>query len=48
MAKPDVRERYVQMGMVPVIQSPQQAADFMARELAKWTKVVKDANIQLE
>ena len=48
MAKPVVRERYIQMGMVPVVNTPQQAADFVAREMAKWTKVVKDANISLD
>ena len=48
MAKPEVRDRYVQMGMVPVVNTPQQAADFVSREMAKWTKVVKDANISLD
>ena len=47
MAKPEVRDRYVQMGMVPVVSTPQQAAEFVSREMAKWTKVVKDANISL-
>jgi tripartite-type tricarboxylate transporter receptor subunit TctC len=36
------------MGMVPVIATPQQAADFVARETAKWSKVIKEANIQLQ
>ena len=48
MAKPAVRDRYIQMGMVPVINTPQQAAEFVARETAKWTKVIKDANISLD
>lgn len=48
MAKPVIREKYAQMGMVPVIASPQQANDFVNRELAKWAKVIKDANIQMQ
>ncbi|HXC39459.1 MAG TPA: tripartite tricarboxylate transporter substrate binding protein [Burkholderiales bacterium] len=47
-SKPALRERYAQMGMVPVIATPQQAADFVARETAKWMKVIKEANIQLQ
>jgi len=48
MAKPEVRDRYVQMGMVPMVSTPQQAAELSSREMAKWTKVVKDANISLD
>lgn len=48
MKKSVVRDRYLAMGMVPVVHSPQQASDFVARELAKWTKVVKDADIRFE
>lgn len=47
MKKASLRERYVQMGMVPVIQTPAQAAEFVARETAKWAKVIKEANIQM-
>ena len=48
MAKPAVREKYLQMGMVPVINTPQQAMDFVTRETAKWAKVIKEANIQMQ
>jgi tripartite-type tricarboxylate transporter receptor subunit TctC len=48
MKKPSVRERYVQMGMVPVIRTPAQTAEFVARETAKWGKVIKEANIQMQ
>lgn len=47
MKKPSVRERFVQMGMVPVIRTPGQTADFVASETAKWGKVIKEANIQM-
>ena len=48
MAKPAIRERYIQMGMVPVINTTQQATDFVTRETTKWAKVIKDANIQMQ
>ena len=48
MAKSAVREKYLQMGMVPVINTPPQTMDFVARETAKWAKVIKEANIQMQ
>lgn len=48
MAKATVRERYLQMGMVPVINTPQQATDFVLRETAKWDKVIKESKIQMQ
>lgn len=48
MRKPVVRDRYIQLGIVPVINTPQQAADFVSRELAKWARVIRDANIQMQ
>ncbi len=38
---PDVKERYASLGAEPLYGSPEQAADFIKRELEKWAKVVK-------
>ena len=48
MGKPVLRERYLQMGMVTVINTPQQTTDFLTREMAKWAKVIKEAGVKIE
>jgi tripartite-type tricarboxylate transporter receptor subunit TctC len=45
---PDVRERLLSQSTEPVGNSPQEFAAFMKSEYAKWAKVIKAANVQLE
>ncbi|MEY2662374.1 MAG: hypothetical protein RIQ35_691 [Pseudomonadota bacterium] len=40
---PAVRERYAAMGAEPVGNSPEQFANFIKSEIAKWTRVVKES-----
>jgi len=44
----DVRRRFLDQGVEPVGGSPAQFSDHIKAEIAKWAKVVKDANIQPE
>ena len=44
----DVRERLASQGAEPIGNTPEQFTDQMKRDLAKWAKVVKDANIRLD
>jgi tripartite-type tricarboxylate transporter receptor subunit TctC len=44
----DVRRRFMDQGVEPAGGSPAQFADHIKAEIAKWAKVVKDANIQPE
>jgi tripartite-type tricarboxylate transporter receptor subunit TctC len=44
----DVKKRFVDQGVDPVGGPPSQFADHIRGEIAKWAKVVKDANIQPE
>jgi tripartite-type tricarboxylate transporter receptor subunit TctC len=44
----DVRRRFLDQGVEPAGGSPAQFADHIKAEIAKWAKVVKDANIQPE
>lgn len=43
-----VRERYLVLGIEPVGSTPEQFADQIRADLARWEKVVKAANIRLE
>lgn len=44
----DVKKRFADQGVEPVGGTPRQFADHIKSEIAKWAKVVKDANIQPE
>ena len=45
---PDMRERLSQQGAEPVGNTPEEFAGVIKRDLAKWSKLVKDANIRLD
>ena len=45
IAMPDIRERLISTGADPVLSSPEQLADLLARDLAKWGKLIRDNNI---
>ena len=45
---PDIKERLLSMGAEPVGSTQEQFAAFIKSEVAKWGKVVRDANIKAE
>jgi tripartite-type tricarboxylate transporter receptor subunit TctC len=48
VALPDVKGKLAAMGFEAVANSPEEFAAQIERELPKWAKVVKDANIKAE
>mgnify|MGYP001564594235 CR=1 FL=1 len=48
LKKPEVDERLRATGMEPAHNTPEQFSQFIARDLAKWVKVVKAANIKVD
>ena len=48
MALPDVREQLVRQGLIPVTSTPGELAALIKADLARWGKVVKDANIKVD
>lgn len=45
---PQAKERLAQIGMDPVGSTPEEFVSFLRTEIAKWSKVVKEANIRIE
>ena len=46
--RPDVRDRFIQLGIEPVGNSPEQFSQFLRDEVAKWAKVIRAANVKIE
>ena len=46
--RPDIRDRFVQLGIEPVGNSPEQFSQFLRDEVAKWAKVIRAANVKVE
>jgi len=45
---PDVRKRLIDLGFVPVGNTPQEFAQVIKFQVGKWSKIVKDAGIRAE
>jgi tripartite-type tricarboxylate transporter receptor subunit TctC len=48
VAEPDVKERFAALGFEPVANSPDEFATQVKSEIAKWGRVVRDADIKAE
>ena len=48
LALPEVRSRMLPLGADPKTNTPQEFAAYIAAEIAKWSKVVRDAGISLQ
>jgi tripartite-type tricarboxylate transporter receptor subunit TctC len=48
MRRPDNRERFAQLGMEPVGSSSAELTVFLKNEVAKWAKVIKEANVRID
>jgi tripartite-type tricarboxylate transporter receptor subunit TctC len=46
--RPDVRERFTQLGIDPVGNTPAEFQLFLRDEVSKWAKVIRDANVRIE
>ena len=45
---PDVARKFADLGADPQFGSPQEFAQYVADDLAKWTRVAKDAGLKAE
>jgi tripartite-type tricarboxylate transporter receptor subunit TctC len=46
LQQPEMRERFLSINMVPVGGPPDEAADFVKREIARWAKVINEAGVK--
>jgi tripartite-type tricarboxylate transporter receptor subunit TctC len=44
----DIKDRFNQIGIIPVGNNPEQAAKFLEEEVAKWAKVITTAGVKAE
>ena len=45
---PDVKQRLEALGFAPVANTPEEFGDRLKTEMARWGKVVRDANIKAD
>lgn len=48
LKRQDIRDRLLQIGIDPVGSSPAEFDQFLKAEVAKWAKVIKDANVRID
>jgi tripartite-type tricarboxylate transporter receptor subunit TctC len=45
LQRPDIREKFAAFGAEPFSTSPKEGQQFLASEVARWTKVIRDEKI---
>ena len=48
MAMPDVREKFTNIGADPLIMSPEEFTTFIRKDIEKWAKVAKAADVKVD
>jgi tripartite-type tricarboxylate transporter receptor subunit TctC len=48
LKQPDVSRRIAEMGAEPVGSTPDEFAAYIKSEIARWAKVIRDANVELQ
>jgi tripartite-type tricarboxylate transporter receptor subunit TctC len=48
MRRSEIKERFTQLGIEPVGSTSAEFTVFLKNEVAKWSKVIKDANVKIE
>jgi tripartite-type tricarboxylate transporter receptor subunit TctC len=46
--KPEIRNRFLLMGMVPFTGAPQATHDYLVLEIKRWSQVIVDAGVKPE
>ena len=46
--RPDMREKFVQLGLTMTVSTPDQLTDYIGAETAKWAKIIRQAGIEVQ
>ncbi len=46
--KPELRERFITLGIDPAGSTPEEFSKFLRNEVDKWGKVIRAANVKVE
>jgi tripartite-type tricarboxylate transporter receptor subunit TctC len=48
LQQPDMKERFLTLGVTPIISSPESLTAYLKSEISRWGKIIKDMNIKPE
>ncbi|MGZ8154619.1 MAG: tripartite tricarboxylate transporter substrate binding protein [Burkholderiales bacterium] len=48
LQQPETRERFLALGVTPIVSTPETLAEYMKREIARWAKVIKAIGVKPE
>ena len=48
LQQPETRERFLALGVTPIVSTPQSLAEYMKREIARWAKLIKAIGVKPE
>lgn len=48
LQQPDVRERFMVLGVTPIISTPESLTAYLKSEISRWGKIIKEMNIKPE
>jgi tripartite-type tricarboxylate transporter receptor subunit TctC len=48
LAKPEVRERFLKVGMIPFIGTPEALRDYLKADVQRWSRIIVDLDIKPE
>ena len=46
--RPDMQEKFAQLGLTMTVSTPEQLTDYIGAETAKWAKVIREAGIEVQ
>ena len=48
LRRPEIKDRFLQLGIEPVGSTPAEFTQFLRDEVAKWAKVIREANVKVD
>jgi tripartite-type tricarboxylate transporter receptor subunit TctC len=48
LAEPDVQAKFAEQGLIAIGDTPQQAGDFIKKDVARWKEIVERAGVSVQ